>query len=139
MIIVTTWGFLKTYLCHEVHGKDEWVMLQPEDWNSKPMSCRHCLNHTRSLKELFLRHHPNFSGLIFFLFLKHEIGQDVSMVFHYNQIHLRKWFWKSLPVKLIVFPCNHGVNRWGDANWDWDDCFLIDESTFRFPSNIRRD
>ena len=104
MIIVTNWGFLKTYLCHEVHGKDEWVMLQLEDWNSQPMSCRHCLNHTGPLKELFLRHHPEFSGLKF-LFLKHEIGQYVSILFHYNQIHLQNWFWKSLHVKLIVFPC----------------------------------
>ena len=104
MIIVTTWGFIKTYLCHEVHGKDEWVILHLEDWKSQPMSCRHCLNHTGPLKEFFLRHNPDFSGLRF-LFLKHEIGQDVSMVFYYNQIHLQNWFWKSLPVKLIVFPC----------------------------------
>ena len=104
MIIVTTWGFLKTYLCHEVHGKDERVMIQLEDWNSKLMSCRHCSNHTRSLKELFLRHHPEFSGLKF-LFLKHEIYQDVSTLFHYNKIHLQNRVWKSLPVKVIVFPC----------------------------------
>ena len=45
---VTTWDLLKTQLCHEVHGKDEWVLNQLEYWNSKPMSCGHCLNYIGS-------------------------------------------------------------------------------------------
>ena len=31
-----------------VHGKDEWVLNQLEDWNSKPMSCGHCSNYIGS-------------------------------------------------------------------------------------------
>ena len=112
MIIVTTWGFLNTYLCHEVHGKDEWVMLQLEDWNSKPMSCRHCLNHTGSLKELFLRHHPEFYGLKF-LFPK---TWNRSICIHIVPLQSNsspKLILKSLPVKLIVFPCK----SWSELMW----------------------
>ena len=50
--IVTTWNLLKTQLCHEFHGKDEWVLNQLEDWNSKPMSCGHCSNYTGFQKEI---------------------------------------------------------------------------------------
>ena len=51
---VTTWNLLKNQLCHEVHGKDEWLMIHFEGWNSKPMPCRYCLKYTGSLKKLIL-------------------------------------------------------------------------------------
>lgn len=49
--IVTTWNLLKTQLCHEFHEKDEWVLNQLEDLNSKPMSWGHCSNYNGSRKE----------------------------------------------------------------------------------------
>ena len=48
---VTTLDLLKTQLCHDVHGRYEWLMIHFEDWNSKPMPCRYCSNYTGSWKE----------------------------------------------------------------------------------------
>ena len=130
MIIVTTWGFIKTYLCHEFYGKDEWVMLQLEDWNSKPMSCGHWLNHTGSLKELFLRHHPEFSRLKFFVSKTWNRSICIHIVPLQSNSSPKRILKKFTCETYCFFLVNHGVNRRGDANWDWDDCFLIDESNF---------
>ena len=48
---VPTWNLFKTKLCNEVHGKYELVLIQLEDWNSKPIPCGHCPNYTESWKE----------------------------------------------------------------------------------------
>ena len=78
---ITTWNFLKNHLCHEVHGKGEWVMNQLEDWNSKPISYGHCSNYTGSRKD---NHSKAASWLpwIEISFLKHEISHDISILFH---------------------------------------------------------
>ena len=75
MKIVTTWGLINTYLCHVVHGKDEWLVIQLEDWNLKPMSYRHCLG----LPWISERTHSKTSSWLLWieiLFLKHEIGHE---------------------------------------------------------------
>ena len=48
---VTTWNLIKNQLCHEVHGKDKWLLNHLEDWNSTPMSCGHYSNYTGFWKE----------------------------------------------------------------------------------------
>ena len=55
---ITTWNLLKTQLCHEIHEKDEWLLNQLEDWNSKPMSCGHWSNYTRFRKETHSKESP---------------------------------------------------------------------------------
>ena len=52
---IRTWNFIKNKLCHEVHGKDEWLLNQLEDWNSKPMSCGHYSNYIGSRKETYCK------------------------------------------------------------------------------------
>ena len=48
---VTNWNLLRIQLCHEVLGKDELVLNQLEDWNSRPKPWEYCSNYTGSWEE----------------------------------------------------------------------------------------
>ena len=77
---VTTWNLLWTQLCHEFHGKDELVLNQLEDWNSRPMSWEHCSNYSGSWDET---HSKAYYWLpwIEILILKQKINHDTFILF----------------------------------------------------------